>query len=518
MKTNKKSKGFFPSLIKSFIFFTLAILGIYILIFIFDIAILFFNFISADNLKLLAYEDKLIEGKYNEIIENFDDDSSLTIYDENFEVIYISNKDSAILNEFELSLIPDINDYISVEKQTNENQSTKYHMITYSDDKDKNKKIILDDKYNIIYSDIVIGKDQLTKKEFYLLSGNVSKKIGILKLAYNADGKRMYATITHNNDKSYTKVYADSKEMIALTGYIFPFLFIIAVLIFIIRLDKKVKQPIEMLSNSIKNFSKEDNHKPIEYKGLKEFVEICDSFNELALKLNVSEIERQKAENEKKKMLSDISHDFKTPITVIKGYAQALQDDIIPEEKKDEYVKMIADKSIYLSQLITEFGEYTKLDRTDFVLKKENVDICDFARNYLIDSFSEIERSGLTLDADIPSESIYCEIDCFQMRRVFENIIANSIKYHSTGNTLYFSIINIEDKIIITICDNGVGIREDLRENIFKPFAMADKSRTEGRGTGLGMAIVEKIIVSHGGEIKLLPPNDKFNTIFEIRL
>ena len=139
-------------------------------------------------------------------------------------------------------------------------------------------------------------------------------------------------------------------------------------------------------------------------------------------------------------MLADISHDLKTPITIIQGYAKAICDGVIKEENKQQYLQTIYHKSIVLNELINAFSEYSNLEHPDFRPVKTKVDICEYAREYLATKYNELVLGGFLIEVEIPEMIIWCQIDVQQMKRVFENLINNSVKHNKRGTMLFFSM------------------------------------------------------------------------------
>lgn len=218
-------------------------------------------------------------------------------------------------------------------------------------------------------------------------------------------------------------------------------------------------------------------------------------------------------------MLANISPDLKTPITVIQGYSKAICDNIIKDDQKAVYLNIIYQKSEALTELINIFSEYNKLDHPDFKLNLEICDMCEYAREYLAEKYDEIKISGFLLEVTIPENILLCYFDSFQLKRVFENLISNFLKYNPKGTTLFFNLCAIGGMIKITIGDNGIGIADNAAQHIFEPLILGDDSRNAKQGSGLGLAITKKVIQEHGGKINLvIPPSEGFNSEFEILL
>ncbi|MGG7060712.1 histidine kinase dimerization/phospho-acceptor domain-containing protein, partial [Clostridium tertium] len=129
-------------------------------------------------------------------------------------------------------------------------------------------------------------------------------------------------------------------------------IYTISTALFVMWLNWKVKKPLEKLNKAMISLSEGGTYESIEYKGSHEFMQICENFNAMSQKLNKSKEENEHLQSEKQKMLADISHDLKTPITIIQGYAKALSDGIISKDDQEKYLKIIYEKSNNLTELI----------------------------------------------------------------------------------------------------------------------------------------------------------------------
>ncbi|MEG0591647.1 MAG: HAMP domain-containing sensor histidine kinase, partial [Lachnospiraceae bacterium] len=177
----------------------------------------------------------------------------------------------------------------------------------------------------------------------------------------------------------------------------------IAILIGFSRvLTSKIRKPLDKLNEGLQSIATKSNVDHITFNGDKEFVQICDSFNTMVDRLNKYEQENKKLQEEKKKMIADISHDLKTPITSIQGYSKALYDSVIPEEKKDIYLKLIYNKSEELNELINFLHEYSVIEREDYILKNEKININEFLRKFFADKYEQIQEERFFLDVNIP--------------------------------------------------------------------------------------------------------------------
>ncbi|MCR5594472.1 MAG: HAMP domain-containing histidine kinase [Lachnospiraceae bacterium] len=211
-------------------------------------------------------------------------------------------------------------------------------------------------------------------------------------------------------------------------------------------------------------------------------------------------------EYEKKRnlMLSDIAHDLRTPMTTISGYAKALDDDLITEDKRKEIYSSIQNKAKRMNDLIGLLFDYVKLDSEGFSLNKEETDICELTRECAAFLYQDIEDAGMELDIDVPEKAIMINADRLQFTRVINNLMTNAIRHNEPGNSIGVYLVCETDRINIMICDSGAVIPEERAEHIFEPFVMGDESRNSKGGSGLGLSIASKIITMHGYRLRLI--------------
>ena len=296
---------------------------------------------------------------------------------------------------------------------------------------------------------------------------------------------------------------------------------VIITAVFVTGILRRVTKELRSFELALDNISYENVIETdiMDTNDIKEFDNICRSYNQMIQRLRESEQKRTALENERRQMIADISHDLKTPITVIQGYARALNDDIADEEAKKKYYEAIYRKTESVAELINTFHEYSKLDHPQFDFNMKEGDLCEYLRGYLAMKYEDLDLAGFELEADLPDKTIMYSFDHKQFKRVFENLITNSYKHNDPGTTIYADMTENDDIIIIHIGDNGKGIPEELRKSIFEPFVVGNKSRTGVKGSGLGLAISKRIVEAHGGTIKLIDPDDsRWKTMYRIVL
>ncbi|XKS12271.1 sensor histidine kinase [Clostridium ljungdahlii] len=200
------------------------------------------------------------------------------------------------------------------------------------------------------------------------------------------------------------------------------------------------------------------------------------------------------------------------------GYSKALNDGVVENDKKiKQYLNIIYNKSKRTVSLIENLHEFTKLDNSKFLISKEECDFCEFVREIVSEYYNEFEEKNFELEINLPEDEIIYEFDKVEMERAISNIISNILKYNEVGTKAKIELTYDNSKIQLIIADDGVGIDESLKENIFEPFVRGDKSRYTKGGTGLGLSIANKIVQKHGGTLTL-EKCKKYKTVFRLKL
>lgn len=332
----------------------------------------------------------------------------------------------------------------------------------------------------------------------WLPKNKVSYEFQLLKIPYKVS-KHFY--------KAYIKVIGIS----VIIG-------IINIAIYSMWTARKIKKPLKKIDDALVKIIDGDYDEKLDLNDEFEFVVISDTINFLIDKLKRSEEENKKLSESKTKMLMDLSHDIKTPMTTIRGFSAALYSGLVKEEtQKERYYKTIYKKSERVGELVDDLFDFVKLDNKNYIMNKETVDVAEVFREIIVEYIDELDERGLEFEINIPDTRVDLDIDIRMFKRAINNIIDNAIKYNSRGTKIRFELRDIGRFIIIEIADNGVGIDESIRDNIFDAFVRGDESRSSTGGTGLGLSISQKIVQGHGGEIQLLSPTKHEKTIFYLK-
>ena len=276
----------------------------------------------------------------------------------------------------------------------------------------------------------------------------------------------------------------------------------------IIWIYRAVSVPLQKLQKAARNIKEGNLDFEIKAENDDEIGQLCRDFEEMRLRLKVQAEEKVAFDRENKELISNISHDLKTPITAIKGYVEGIMDGVAdtPEEM-DRYVRTIYNKTNEMDHLINELTFYSKIDtnRIPYTFSKLNVE--DYFSDCAEEVGLELETRGIQLCyANYVDKDVLVIADGEQIRRVIHNIISNAIKYMDKQNgmkgIIQIRVKDVGDFVQVEIEDNGKGIASKDLPYIFDRFYRTDVSRNSSKGgSGIGLSIVRKILEDHGGKV-----------------
>ena len=240
----------------------------------------------------------------------------------------------------------------------------------------------------------------------------------------------------------------------------------------------------------------------------KDFVEIpflYNDFEKMRIKLKENEEEKVLSENASRELVSNISHDLKTPLTAIRGYVEGILDGVASSPQKvRDYLTTIYNKTNDMTKLIDELLYYSRVSGNEFSYNFEKTNVKEFFDNYVKDLYLELDtiKINFSYSANVDADTMI-DIDREQIKRALNNIVANAVKYMDKEDPeIHFRVKENMDAINIRISDNGRGIDEKDLPHIFERFYRSDASRnTKLGGSGIGLSIVKKVIENHEGSV-----------------
>ena len=225
---------------------------------------------------------------------------------------------------------------------------------------------------------------------------------------------------------------------------------------------------------------------------------LADTLNFMAHELNNSE-------EYQKKFIANVSHDFRSPLTSIKGYLEAMADGVIPPENQEKYLRIVISETERLNKLTQGLLSLNSLDRANL-----HLDTSDFDINTIIKSTCETfegicGQKGITFDLTFPDVTTMVCADMGKIQQVLYNLVDNAIKFSPENSSIAIQVSEKNDKVFVSVKDFGVGIPKENLKKIWTRFFKSDESRgKDKRGTGLGLSIVREIIQAHQETIDVI--------------
>ena len=263
--------------------------------------------------------------------------------------------------------------------------------------------------------------------------------------------------------------------------------------------------PLKKLSEATHRIKEGDFDFELHEEGKDEISELCRDFEEMRKRLKELDEEKKTFDRQSKELISNISHDLKTPITAVKGYVEGIMDGVADTpEKMDRYIRTIYIKANDMDRLINELTFYSKIDTNRIPYNFNKINVADYFDDCAEEVGLEMRERNINFtyinNVDKDTQVI---ADAEQMKRIINNIIGNSVKYmDKTKKSVQLRVLDAGDSIQVEIEDNGKGIPGKELGIIFDRFYRADASRNSAQGgSGIGLSIVKKIIEDHGGRI-----------------
>ena len=315
------------------------------------------------------------------------------------------------------------------------------------------------------------------------------------------DGEEGSAFIISNVDDLIPEVKSMIKEMLVLGITILVF----AGIVLTFWVYRSILSPLNKLQEATKKIRDGNLDFTLDVDADDEIGQLCQDFEEMRIRLKENAEDKIQYDKDNKELISNISHDLKTPITAIKGYVEGILDGVASSpEKLDKYIRTIYNKSNDMDRLIDELTFYSKIDTNKIPYTFSKINVAQYFRDCVEEVGLDMEARGIELGYfNYVDEDVVIIADAEQMKRVINNIISNSVKYlDKKKGIINIRIKDVGDFIQVEIEDNGKGIAAKDLPNIFDRFYRTDSSRNSAQGgSGIGLSIVRKIVEDHGGRI-----------------
>lgn len=390
-----------------------------------------------------------------------------------------------------------VNDYLSNDENTDQLQAELTAL-----DKMINARIEIIDKYGFDkgYSGTESFKEQLKGSDIdEVLSGKTIRKIGNFEEHFTSPVMTVGVPVKTSDGVVIGCVFLHSpiSEIKSSIKWVLVVIWVSALLAILISAfiiyyfsERILIKPLGTINQTAKSISIGEFDRRVDIKSDDEIGDLAVSFNYMADSL-------QGLENMRKNFIANVSHELRSPMTSINGFISGIIDGTIPEEKWLHYLNIVHDEIKRLIRLINDILDLASLESGEFSLHVGTFDINELIRQRVIKFEDKINRKQVNMDVVLVGSKIKVKGDRDRIDQVITNLIDNAIKFVPVGGIIEITSVLKEDRILISVFNNGSGIPEDEIKYIWDRFHKADKARSKGGGTGLGLSIARQIVTQH---------------------
>lgn len=269
-------------------------------------------------------------------------------------------------------------------------------------------------------------------------------------------------------------------------------------LIVLIFFTEMVYVPIKKITYATEQYASGNMHYEFQ-------VESDDEIGYLAACLNYMASEIAGAEDDQKKFIANVSHDFRSPLTSIRGYLEAMLDGTIPPELYEKYLTIVVNETERLTKLTNGMLALNNLNTKGVLLDITSFDINNIIRNTAASFEGTCRQKNIAIEVILTGESMYVDADMGKIQQVLYNLLDNAIKFSHNNSVIKIETSEKKNKLFVSVKDSGIGIPKDEIKLIWDRFYKSDSSRgKDKKGTGLGLSIVREIIRSHNENINVI--------------
>lgn len=273
---------------------------------------------------------------------------------------------------------------------------------------------------------------------------------------------------------------------------------------------RAIVKPLTVITGAAEAMSQGQFSQRAQVTGVDEVRQLAGAFNVMAEKL-------QQVEENRREFVANVSHELRSPVTSIHGFAEGMLDGTIPPEEHPRYLTIVNDEALRLKSLIQDLLQLSRMDKGAEALNLTVYDINESIRRVLIGRMADIEAKKLNVHLEFEREPCLVKADQDRIVQVLHNLVDNALKFVNERGNLTIHTLLVHDRVSVSIHNDGAPILEVDRPHIFERFYKADKAHTSGKGTGLGLSICKQIMEMHGQTIRLLPGGEGVTFLFTLQ-
>lgn len=416
-----------------------------------------------------------------------------------------NEKQASLLNQAEFISQQTLNNYISgnISKESLISQLNKQEdylkvKVWFTDEKGDIIAVSHKEAYSNLPDNIFSLDDSDTLKSSFTLTGDFyhtfSDDVISVGLPIYSDQQLQGYIILHTSISDLDSVQT---EIFAIT-YIPFFAIILISFVFLAYLSNKILRPLARINETAKEYSKGNFEAKTNITSNDELGELADSLNCMASDLS-------KLDEYRKNFIANISHDFRSPLTSIKGYLEAMLDGTIPVDNYDKYLTIVLNESKRLTKLTSGLLELNNFDTYGPILKKTTFDVMSIITDTTNTFEGRVVETGINFKINCLAKNTKVVADKIKMQQVIYNLVDNAIKFSPSGSTITIEISERNEKLFVAVKDKGTGIEKSKQKQVWDRFYKTDPSRgKDKKGTGLGLSITKEIIKAHDEHINLI--------------
>lgn len=286
-----------------------------------------------------------------------------------------------------------------------------------------------------------------------------------------------------------------------LMGFLLLITMLMAYMVYQVRL--RFVRPVILMKHAVEAIGDGAASIQIDYKSDNELNVLKDSIVQMGETIHQQMTALKVAEIERKRMVLSLSHDIRTPLTNISGYAETLKTDLdLSKEEQSKAIEVIYNNTQRAKNLINGLFDYAKFDSDQLRVMHVPTDVVGRLRDCVIHYYPDLELKGMSLALDLPETQVVATLDPMLFERLIGNLLSNALRYAYDDGTLSVGLEHTDSKICIIIQDQGPGIPNEIHDTLFDPFVTGDEARTHKSGTGLGLTIAKRLAERLGGYLE----------------
>ena len=378
---------------------------------------------------------------------------------------------------------------------------------------------VLDESLTVIdsrNSSVATGYQYSEKELLSLLLVDRRDHLISTKQLKNAAGETIIVLLEQQLDSSVFELFQQNARLYAaIQIFIDILILLVCICSFIRAIYKPLRENLTVIGDSIAKTPHDRSHVDPSQLMLLETRALLLSYNTMLDELEQAKAENDKLEAQSHRLIANLSHDLKSPMTNLKGYAELLEQEQLSAEEEKLYISRIHSNISTLNSMVELLSEQVKFQYNDYPLKLERRDMNDFLREVCANYYTIFEKQGFQMEIQIAEEAFYLNFDALNMRRVYANLLENILSHNTAPTQVQIYTQLLPTYYQVQIKDNGAGIAVGEQDKIFEPFYQSDISRTK-QHSGLGLFVVKQILEKHGAAISL-EREPAYRTVFTIR-